>query len=48
MLTKVTLGIDAYSANCDLVTPWLHSTEPKCLHLDEVKHNYVLSENWDI
>ena len=37
-----------YSTNCDLVTPWLRSTEPKCLHLDEVKHNHILQENRDI
>ena len=39
---------NVYSTNCDLVTCWLCSTEPKCLHLDEVEHNHILRENKDI
>ena len=31
-----------YSTNCDLVT------EPKCLQLDQVKHNHILRESRDI
>ena len=37
-----------YNTNCDQLTPWLHSTEPNCLHPDEVKHSHILRENRDI
>ena len=37
-----------YSTNCDQLTPWMRSTEPKCLHPDEVKHSHILRENRDI
>ena len=36
--------IYVYSTNCDVVTHCLCSTEPKCLHLDEVKYKYILLE----
>ena len=37
-----------YSTNCDQLTHWLCSTEPNCLHPDEIKHNHILRENRDI
>ena len=38
----------SYIIICNFLTPWLRSTEPSCLHSDEVKHNHILPENKDI